>query len=168
MFLSFMCFLIKPIVRFLGLFYVKTIFRGKKIFFKFHIWFLLSFLCTTIETIFSIVLSENDLLRNIFFIFSSFFFLCFWCKAIDTIFRNNSCINDLSWKKISLIFTFCFLTFLLCITIKKIISLVLYENQFFREYSFFFLGFISSFFLCQPIDAIFRSNLCKNDRSWEK
>ena len=92
------------------------------------------------------------------------------CNPIDAIFWKNSCKIDLSWKKESvLIFTFCILNFFLCNTIKKIISLVLYENQFFKKHTFpDFIIHLFMPFLCKPIDAVFRNNSCRNDLSLKK
>ena len=120
----------RPLIRSLGIIYVKTMLHGRIRFFKSSRLVFLSFLCTTIETIFSLVLCENDLLENFFFKFHVLFFHVFLVLAHcynlwDFLCKKRSFIDFLYFFNFQLFFLASFL----CSTTETIFRIVLCQSN---------------------------------------
>ena len=150
-----MPFLCQPIDAIIRNILCRNDLPGKKRFFRFLNFLLLSFLCTAIETVISNVLCENENLRIYFFQISRFIFSCFPCVSPLKRFLLLFSVKTVFHKKHVTFHISLFFVAFRCTIIQtsfRIASCQKKENSFFSIFKFN----VVKFFLCKPIDAIFR------------
>ena len=144
-------------------FFVKVVFQGKiGNFVTFNYPFLIFFLCTTIETVTSMISCQTFFCKLF-----SFFIFChvFSYRPTGTIFRMFFLSTVFQKIRIFLSSNFRFAVSFLCKTIETIFRIVLCPNDILKEYFFVFQVAFFLVFLYKPIDAIFRVILLKNGLS---
>ena len=107
-------------------FFVRTVFQRIRIFLTSNFRFAVSFLCTTIETIFKIVLSPNGILKELFFLIFKLLFFMFFCVSQLMRFLEIFYLKTVFQRKKSnfLTFNYPFLIFFLCTTIETVTSVI--------------------------------------------
>ena len=112
-------------------------------------------------------MSKRHFIERFYFQFSNLIFSCLSCETqLMRSFGKTHVKTIFDGKKRSFNFHFLYFKLFLFNTIKKIISLVLYENKLPKEHTFpGFLFHLFMSFLCKPIDAISRNNSFRNDLS---